>query len=203
MSSEADFYLNGLIYKHNCRIWGMGNPRAVDRSEREGKKVTVWCGITSSRVIGPYFFENESGSQETVSAQNYRDMIQNYLMPELEDTKGIWFTQDEYPAHNDRKAINLLKTIFDNRLISMNSIFKWPGYSPDLLATDFFLWGYLKERVFESNPKTLEDLKSNIENAIDGIEKSTLKKVFQNVIERMRLCEQSNGGHLNDVIHNI
>uniref|UniRef100_A0A0K0G522 DDE_3 domain-containing protein n=1 Tax=Strongyloides venezuelensis TaxID=75913 RepID=A0A0K0G522_STRVS len=109
MNSEAVFYLNGLIEKHNCKRWGMSNPMAVNR------------------IMGPYFFENESGNLVTVNAQNYRDMIQNYLIPKLEDTKGMLFVQNEYPAHNDKKTTNLLKIIFDNRLISTNSIVKWPG----------------------------------------------------------------------------
>jgi hypothetical protein len=32
----------------------------------------------------------------------------------------------------------------------------WPAYSPDLNPYDFFLWGRLKDRFYQSNPKTLE-----------------------------------------------
>jgi len=33
-----------------------------------------------------------------------------------------------------------------------------PPYSPDL--TDYFLWGYLKEMIYNNNPQTLPHLKA-------------------------------------------
>ena len=39
--------------------------------------------------------------------------------------------------------------------------FGWPSYSPDLNPAYFFLWGYLKERVYlDPVPKTIEQLKT-------------------------------------------
>ena len=45
----------------------------------------------------------------------------------------------------------------------------WPPRSPDLNPCDFFLWGYLKSKVYEPLPKTLDDLKANIEREIKRI----------------------------------
>ncbi|XP_075164295.1 uncharacterized protein LOC142236896 [Haematobia irritans] len=39
---------------------------------------------------------------------------------------------------------------------------RWPPRSPDLTAPDFFLWGYLKDKVYVNNPQTLQQLKDNI-----------------------------------------
>jgi len=36
--------------------------------------------------------------------------------------------------------------------------FSRPPYSPDLNPPDYFLWGYLKERIYNNNLKTLEAL---------------------------------------------
>ena len=33
--------------------------------------------------------------------------------------------------------------MFQDRIISRNSDFEWPPRSPDLTASDFWLWGYL------------------------------------------------------------
>jgi len=55
---------------------------------------------------------------------------------------------------------------------------KWPPKSSDLNPFDYFLWGYLKGRVFSPLPKTLDDLKSNIEREIKNINKKTLKIIF-------------------------
>ncbi|KAF2366556.1 Protein of unknown function DUF4817 [Trinorchestia longiramus] len=53
--TDAHFHLNGEVNKQNCRIWASENPREI---HEHPLKVTVWCGITSSRIIGPYFFED-------------------------------------------------------------------------------------------------------------------------------------------------
>ena len=36
--------------------------------------------------------------------------------------------------------------------------------SPDLSPPDFFLWGYLKDRVYQEKPRTLADLKKKIQD---------------------------------------
>ena len=80
------------------------------------------------------------------------------------------------------------------------SIVNWPSCSPDLTSPDFFLWGYLKERVFINTPRTLEELKNNIKQEIRNIQPPILEAVMENLMERARLCEEKNGHHLKDVI---
>jgi hypothetical protein len=53
-----------------------------------------------------------------------------------------------------------------------------PPRSPDLNPCDFFLWGYLKSVVYNPYPKTLDDLKVNIEKEIEKINKNMLSSVF-------------------------
>ena len=36
----------------------------------------------------------------------------------------------------------------------------WPPHSPDLNPLDFFLWGYLKDKVYTPKPATLQDLRN-------------------------------------------
>ena len=57
ITDEADFRLNGEVNKQNCRIWASENPRKIHEYPLHPLKVTVWCGITSSRIIGPYFLK--------------------------------------------------------------------------------------------------------------------------------------------------
>ena len=51
-----------------------------------------------------------------------------------------------------------LSSQFPGQLISRIGDVKWPDLSP----LDFFLWGYLKERVYRGNPTTLTDLKDAV-----------------------------------------
>lgn len=57
MSDEAIFHLNGRVNKHNCRIWADENPRAFSEFERDSPKVTVWCGISATKIYGPFLSE--------------------------------------------------------------------------------------------------------------------------------------------------
>ena len=54
----------------------------------------------------------------------------------------------------------------------------WPPRSPDLNPCDYFLWGYLKSVVYYPLPKTILELKANIEREMKKISKETLKMYF-------------------------
>ena len=55
----------------------------------------------------------------------------------------------------------------------------------DLNPCDFFLWGYLKARVYHPMPLTLDNLKENLEREIKNIKKRHIKidffKFYQNI----------------------
>ncbi len=54
----------------------------------------------------------------------------------------------------------------------------WPPRSPDLNPCDFDLWGHLKSVAYNPSPKTLDDLKANIESEIKKIPKDVLNSIF-------------------------
>ena len=61
-------------------------------------------------------------------------------------------------------TILLYPSFFCNLFISRKPIngIDWPARSPDLNPCDFFLWGYLKSKVYCPKPRTLDDLENNI-----------------------------------------
>ena len=67
-------------------------------------RVTVWCGISASRVYGPYFFENDNATV-TVTGERYRSMITEFLIPELErqNVHHTWFHKMEPPRIRQEK----------------------------------------------------------------------------------------------------
>ena len=64
-----------------------------------------------------------------------------------------------------------------------------PSYSTDLSPPDFFLWGYLTDRVFKDRPKTIPELKENIIEEIKGIRQSVLKSVMENIALKIQKCK--------------
>lgn len=202
MTDEAHFYLNGDVNKQNCRIWASENPREIHEHPLHPVKVTVWCGITSSRIIGPYFFEDVDGNTVTVNGNRYRQMLQEYFFPEVEDmnTENIWFQQDGATAHTARETMDMLRMNFPQRVISRFGDVPWPPRSPDLSPLDFFLWGYLKGKVYIDKPNTLQELKLKIIQEISRITPDMLSAVMNSVIKRARLCLTNNGNHLKNII---
>lgn len=68
--------------------------------------------------------------------------------------------------------------------------------SPDLNPCDFYLWGHLKAKVYNPQPKTLDDLKTNILREIKKIPSDVLKSTFLNLEKRCNLIISADGGHI-------
>jgi hypothetical protein len=76
----------------------------------------------------------------------------------------------------------------------------WPARSPDLAVPDFFLWGFLKDRVFRRSTMTIQELKQAIVDEVAAIDEDLRRRVYGNFRKRLQECIDLNGGHLSDVI---
>jgi hypothetical protein len=58
-----------------------------------------------------FFFENEAGNTVTVNGVRYRNMIMEFLWPELEgrDMEDMWYQQDGATCHTARETTELLR----------------------------------------------------------------------------------------------
>jgi len=95
ITDKANFHLCGNVNSQNCRYWSTENPHALRQKPLHSEKVTVWCGVASFVVIGPYFFEDEAGKAVTVNSSRYTEMLCAFLEPELQrlgfETHTLWF----------------------------------------------------------------------------------------------------------------
>ena len=64
----------------------------------------------------------------------------------------------------------------------------------------FYLWGFLKSRVYAGKPGTLGELKTAIRENIQEIGEETLVKVEANIRKRLQICARENSHHLLDII---
>jgi hypothetical protein len=94
-SDEATFHLSGEVNRHNVRLWGTANPRALVALERDSPKVNVFCAMSETKLYGPFFF-----CEKTVTGTSYLDMLQLWLLPQLAADSGDFvFQQDGVPPH--------------------------------------------------------------------------------------------------------
>ncbi len=189
-SDESYFYLTESINKQNNRMWLESRP--IDWIERplNDEKVLVWCAISATKIYGPYFFE------ETVNQYNYLDMLKNFFWPKhlrTKDYKKYYFQQDGATAHTANSVQDWLSSKFSDRFLDKN---RWPARSPDLNPCDYFLWGYLKSKVYNPLPKNLDDLKANIEREVKNIKSDILASTILNFKKRCLLITKTDGGHI-------
>lgn len=202
MSDEAHFSLSGYVNKQNMRFWAKENPMEIKDVPLHSERVTVWCGFMEGCIIGPYFFENDIEQAVTVNGQRYYEMLDNFFIPQVEamDVADIHFQQDGATCHTTRENMTLLRGQFPGKVISRFGDVEWPARSPDLSPLDFFLWGYLKDKVYRDNPKTVTELKEAIATEIRAIGPGVTSAVMNSMKKRAEICIQSGGRHMKNII---
>lgn len=203
-SDEAHFHIGGYVNKQNFRYWDVQNPRQLHQEPLHKPKVTVWCAISASAIIGPYFFENQRGQTVTVNSERYAQMLHDFFRLELQISscfnRNTWFQQDGATAHTANVSMQAVRQLFPKKNISRNGTIPWLLRSPDLSPCDFFLWGYLKSLVYKTNPSTLPQLKENIRSEVNKIPQTLCKHVFENMRARLEECVSLDGRHLQNVV---
>ena len=72
---------------------------------------------------------------------------------------------------------------------------------PDLTPPDFFLWGYLKDRIYSNpRPRTLDQRKDNIRREIRNIPQETFPRVMENMAVRMQNVIGQGGAYVENVV---
>ena len=72
------------------RYWADTNPHELHERPLHSPKVTVWCAISSTGIVGPWFFE-ENVVTVTVNSDRYVNMLEDFFFHELKYwTKGIY-----------------------------------------------------------------------------------------------------------------
>ncbi len=189
-SDEATFHTSGFVNKKTCIIWGEKKPDEAQEYLRNSPKVNVWCAVSSLGIIGPYFHEGDS-----VNGAMYLDLLENYLLENmpLSLRQTGYFQQDGATAHYTLPVRNFLDKHFKDRWIGRAGPIPWPPYSPDLTVCDFWLWGYVKTRVYSEPIKNLTHLKARITQVINDIPVEMCRSAVYSSFDRFELCLQVGG----------
>ena len=166
----------------NCHIWDTENTHAYIKMPTHPKRVTVWCGFWSRGIIGPSFSENEQGEATTVNGDCYRAILNEFLFTiiEEEDIGNIWFQQDGATSKTAEATLDGLRNVLEDRIISRRADVVSPPRICDLTPLDYYLRGAVKDKCYADKPEIVEDLKDNIQEAIDEIQLHTINNVLKN-----------------------
>ena len=202
-SDEAHFTLAGYVNKQNHRFWAKEQPHIIETARMKPKRTTVWCALCADGIIGPFFFD------ENVNSERYTEMLENEFIPLAQATdrvEGYWFMQDGARPHRTNQVFEVLDEHFHGRVLGLGyeekgSGLDWPPYSPDMNPCDFFLWGYLKEQVYRSAPRTIAELQERVRIEIGKISRATLSEVARSFQDRLKAVDEAEGGHIEQYVH--
>lgn len=108
------------------------------------------------------------------------------------------FMQDGAPPHYSVDVRQWLDLNFPLRWMGRGSKenpapFRWPPYSPDLTPCDFFLWGYMKSRIYRTQPANLDDLRRRIEQEFEELQQGMVNRAIDSYVRRLERCLEVNG----------
>ena len=158
--------MSGDVCTHNVGSYGpKGNH--YDGNGADRRSIEVWAGMIENHIIGPFVFAGNMNSDmychlieaqviPALQALGYRQHRHDNVFPTL------WFYQDGAPCHTSCQSRDFLARYFPNKVVSRFNPIQLPSFSPDLTPLDVFLWRYLKAKVYNTNPESLEDLQNRI-----------------------------------------
>jgi len=78
-----------------------------------------------------------------------------------------------------------LDATFPNRWIGRDGLTPWPPRSPDITPLDFFLWRYVKDKVFSTPGPDITKLKARITDAFATITEDVLENTWREIDYRL------------------
>ena len=116
------------------------------------------------------------------------------------DRDSQWFQQNGATSHTSNPKLQWLEQHFPGRIISRRTHNEWASHSPDKSPPNFYLWGFLKDNVYQNDPWLITNLKKEIAERIREILKEEYSQVIDSFSRRVLFCLQIAGPHLECVL---
>lgn len=200
-TDESMFTRNGMWNRRNSHIWAHTNPFETRETGHQTRwSINVWAGIYNNTILGPVFLP------ERMNGARYHEFLQTQLEEMLEEIplaqlSNTWYQHDGAPPHVTLDVRQWLNEAFGDRWIGRFGPHHWPPRSPDLTPLDFFLWGYVKEKVFASESHSRDEMRRRIEGAFAelraecDVDVSLMPRLHAETLRRAQFCERVGGGH--------
>ncbi|PNF39779.1 hypothetical protein B7P43_G03515, partial [Cryptotermes secundus] len=176
-SDEACFHISGTVNPHNVCILGSANPHKHCEMARDSTKVNVWCALMHDQITGPFFF-----AEKTVRSVIYLDMLQSFVFPQIEALQPeITFQKDGVPPRLSTIVRDALDKHFPGRWIGRGGSISWHPRSNDITPLDSFLWGYVKDIVYKTQVRHINQLNTRVRDAITTVDVSMLAQTWKEI----------------------
>lgn len=195
----AEFSLNGFVSSRNIFEYVHRIPPKPEQPTNPQDKVFVWSGVCGNGfILGPYFFSQ--APDETMYAQMFSDLTPKLTEKYKENFDKLWWVQDGEPTVILNQILN---QSFHNHVIGRGRDIQWPSCSPDLTPCEYFLWGYLKHKVYRNSIESLPDLCDRITEEIETItrdQKDFVVEAMEHMKARAVKCVEKDGENVEGLI---
>lgn len=124
---ETICHVSGKLNTHNVRIWGsepLPPTNVTTELCQDSPKANVWHGILCNRVIGPFFFNKTS-----ITENIYLELWTEYVAPQVDDLEPtIIFHQDGAVSHWRLHVHGFLNQTFPDGWIGNDGAIHWPSH---------------------------------------------------------------------------
>lgn len=196
-SDESCFTRDGITNFHNEHVWSLQNPHAIrPRRFQRRFSVNVWGGIFNNTLL-PIQIINDR-----LNGELYRQLLEHTLYDLIDEVPlnviaNMWYQHDGAPPHRGREVTTWLNNNFPNHWIGNGGPVACPPRSPDLNPLDFYLWGHMKQLVYQVEITNREQLIQRIINASHVIrnDPNFVQRITRSLVRRCEACILAEGGY--------
>ena len=88
---------------------------------------------------------------------------------------------------------DFLDETYSNLLIGRDGPTLWPPCSPDITPLKFFLWGYIKDRVYTTPVEDCDKLKTRLHAAVGTVTEDMFQNTWREVEYRLDILRATKG----------
>ena len=131
------------------------------------------------------------------SFPDYRHLLQENFILHLRRVSGV----DNFPTRWCTSTLeftcsSVLDAKFPNRWIGRDGPTPWPPRSPDITPLVFFLWGYVKDKVFSTPVPYITYLRARITDAFATATEYMLENTWREIGCRLEVLRATKGAHV-------
>lgn len=199
-TDEAKFSRDGIINSRNNHFWSNQNPHLVRETNHQHKfSFNVFCLLMNNKLSFCIYNEN-------LSSEKYLDILNSTVSDFLDELPlneifSCWYQLDGAPAHCARIITEKLSLLFDDRWIRRGGPWEWPPRSPDLTPLDFYLWGVIKSKVYQTPSNSRESLEQKVRLAFSELSQEEIQRsTTEGVRRRILMCREQHGRHFEQLV---
>lgn len=193
-SDEAMFTVQHSRAKRDIQYISKESKRSTAaplETKSHAKSLMVWAAFSHHGALRPIFVDPGAKVNRTY----YINQILKPMMinaPELYPGGDYTFQQDSASSHTARDTVQFL---LDNNITFIPPD-KWLPNSPYCAPCDYYLWGYLKSKVYKHKVENVNQLKRAISFELKNIPQFMLDNALRSWPGLCSQIHNEHGGHI-------